>query len=258
MDAVVTAGGVPVPGDPLYPYCLGDNKAFLDIAGKPMIKWVLDALDQARLVDNIVIVGLPENKIVNAKKLAVCVASQNSLLENVRAGISKVLEINPDSQQVLLVSSDIPAINSAIVDWLINQTQTSDFDIYYNVISREVMEARYPESRRSYTKLKDMAVCGGDMNVVKARTVTTNEELWEKIINSRKNVFKQASLIGYDTLLLLMLRQISLDQAVRLVTKRLSITGQAIVCPYAEIGMDIDKPHQLEIIRRDLTSRISR
>jgi len=35
----------------------------------------------------------------------------------------------------------------------------------------------------------------------------------------------------------------------------LSIKGRAIVCPYAEVGMDVDKPHQLAIMRADLAKR---
>ena len=44
MDAIVTAGGIPRPEDPLYTYSHGDSKALIDVAGKPMIQWVLDAL----------------------------------------------------------------------------------------------------------------------------------------------------------------------------------------------------------------------
>ncbi len=45
MDAIVIAGGVPTPVEPLYPYTQGKPKALLDLCGKPMIQWVLDALE---------------------------------------------------------------------------------------------------------------------------------------------------------------------------------------------------------------------
>ncbi len=89
----------------------------------------------------------------------------------------------------------------------------TDEDVYYNVITAQVMEERYPGSKRSYTHLKDVEVCGGDLNVIRTMTVTGNDELWERIIASRKNVFKQAALLGYDTLLLLLLRQVTLEGA---------------------------------------------
>ncbi len=39
------------------------------------------------------------------------------------------------------------------------------------------------------------------------------------------------------------------------VVGRLNITGKAILCPYAEVGMDVDKLFQLEIMREDLKNR---
>lgn len=255
MDAIVTAGGIPQPGEPLYDFTKGEHKALLDIAGKPMIQWVLDALDEARSVEKVVIIGLPENCGINSKKLAAMLPNQGEMLENIRKGVNKLIEISPQAHHALAVSSDIPAITGEMVDWVVATAMETDDDIYYNIIKKEVMEKRFPTSKRSYTYLKDITLCGGDLNVIRTNTVLANEATWRKIIAARKNVFKQAALVGYDTLILLLLRAISLDQAVKTVTKRLNVTGRVIVCPYAEIGMDIDKPHQLEILRADLARR---
>jgi hypothetical protein len=174
--------------------------------------------------------------------------------------VHKSLELNKKTKHVLMVSSDIPAITSEIVDWIVNTSMKTDDDIYYNIIQREVMEKRFPGSNRTYTRLKDMDVCGGDMNVARAKLVVTEDEngLWEKISNARKSPIKQAALIGFDTLFLLLFRQLTLEMAVEKITNKLDITGQAIVCPYAEVGMDIDKPHQLEIIRKDIKKRLKK
>jgi GTP:adenosylcobinamide-phosphate guanylyltransferase len=257
MYAILTAGGVPQPGEPLYEYTQGINKALLDICGKPMIQWVLDALEGASTVDRIIIIGLPPDTSLNSSKIAAFVPTHGSMLENIRAGVFKVLDLNPDALHVLAVSSDIPGITSEMVDWVVKTTQETDHDLYYNIITRQVMETRYPTSKRSYTHLKEFDVCGGDMNVIRTTLVTGNDTLWEDIIAARKNVFKQASLIGFSTLILLLLRRINLDSALKRVTKKLNLRGRAIVCPYAEVGMDVDKPHQLEIMRADLQNRVA-
>ncbi len=59
-------------------------------------------------------------------------------------------------------------------------------------------------------------------------------------------------MIGLGTLLLILLRQLTLDQAVKRVCKRLGITGRAVRVPFAEIGMDVDKPFQFEMVQADL------
>jgi len=255
MDAIVTAGGIPQPGEPLYDFTQGQSKALLDIAGKPMIQWVLDALDGAQNIERVVIIGLDEGSGVTCAKLVGFLPNQGGMVDNIRTGILKMLEFDSKTRQVLLVSSDIPGITPEMVDWVISSAMQTDEDAYYNVIPREVMERVFPGSKRSYTKLKDMEICGGDMNLVRTSLVTSNDDIWQKLIASRKNVFKQAALIGYDTLFLLLLRWITIDVAVQRVAKRLKITGRAIVCPYAEVGMDVDKPHQLEIMRAYLAQR---
>jgi len=252
MDAMIIAGGVPQPGEPLYENTQGKPKASLDVCGKPMVQWVIDALEQAETVDKIVLIGLTKEDGLVSTKIQEYIPNQGSMLANVQAGMAKVKQINPAASHVLIASADIPAIRPEMVDWIVINAMKTNLDVYYSVIERSVMEARYPGSKRSYTRLKDMEVCGGDMNVARVIQGTDKDSLWEKLIQSRKNVFKQASLLGWDTLFLLLTRQITLERAVQKVTKRLNLTGQAVICPFAEVGMDIDKPFQLEIMTSDL------
>lgn len=256
MQAIITAGGVPHPEEPLYEYTQGKPKALVDVAGKPMAQWVLDALCDSPAIEEIVLIGLTEESGVQCDKISAYLPSQGGILENIRAGVEKVVEQHPETRHVLVASSDIPAITAETVDWLVGEAMQSDHDIYYSVVSRQVMEKRYPNSNRSYTHLKEAEVCGGDMNVIRALTVTKNEELWKKIIDARKSVLKQASLIGFSTLLLLLLRRLDLESGVKRVTERLDITGRVLFSPYAEIAMDVDKPHQLGILRADMAQKV--
>ncbi|HBX70672.1 MAG TPA: hypothetical protein DEH25_15155 [Chloroflexi bacterium] len=175
---------------------------------------------------------------------------------NVRASIDKVVEINPQADLILMVSSDIPAITTQMVDWVIDTALETEDDMYYNLITKDVMETRYPGSNRSFVKLKGVEVCGGDMNVVRASAAAGNDELWDRLISARKNAFKQAALFGFGTLFLLLTRQLSIEDAAPRASKQLGIRGRAIICPYAEVAMDVDKPHQFEIIRDDLEKQV--
>ena len=63
---------------------------------------------------------------------------------------------------------------------------------------------------------------------------------------------RQAGLLGLDNLLLVALHLVTLDKAVERICKRLEIKATALRCPYAEMAMDADNPHQLEILQQDL------
>jgi hypothetical protein len=179
------------------------------------------------------------------------------MLANIVAGVNKTLELNKKNKYVLIVSSDIPAIKPEMVDWLINTCMETKDDLYYGVCSRDVMEARFPDSKRTYTHLKDMDVCGADMNITHVRMATEHLDLWESLIGSRKSPLRQAGIIGLGTLFALFTRRLTLEDAVRRVCERIGVKGRAIIWSQAEPCMDVDKPSQLELLRADLAEQQS-
>lgn len=255
MDAIVLAGGIPQPNDPLYAYSNGDSKALIDVAGKPMVQWVLDALGEARQVDNVIVIGLSPKSGVTCKKPVHYISNQGRMLANIVAGVRKSLELDKKTKYVLVVSSDIPALQPEMVDWLVDTCMETKDDLYYGVCTREVMEARFPGSKRTYTRLKGIELCGADINVTHVRMATEHLDMWENLIGTRKSPLRQAGIIGLGTLFQVLTRTITLENLVEKVCKRIGIKGRAIVWQHAEACMDVDKPHQLELLRADLAKQ---
>lgn len=256
MYAIVTAGGIPNPEDPLYSYLKGDAKALVDVAGKPMVQWVLDALNNTQQVDEIILIGLSSKSGLVSAKTIHYIPNQGRMLANIVAGVNKALELNKKTEYVVIVSSDIPAIKGEMVDWLISRCMETKDDIYYGVCPRDVMETRYPDSRRTYTHLKDMDLCGADINVTHVSMATEHLDLWERLIGNRKSPMRQAAIIGVDIIWkIAVTHSLTLDALVEAVCKRLGIKGRAIVWDHAEPCMDVDKPHQLELLRADLVKQ---
>lgn len=251
-DALLTAGGIPQPGESLYEFSQGRSKGLIDIGGKPMVQWVLDALSGAQRIGRVVIVGLSEVDGLTCAKPLSYVPNQGEMLPNIRAGARKIVELNPDATHCLLVSSDTPAITAAMVDWVIGCMRVPEDEMLYNVIEKSVMEARFPDSRRTFTRLKGIEVCGGDLTPVALSVILSSTGAWEKLSAARKSPLKQAALVGFDTLLLALLRQLTIEDAARRASRSLGLRARAQLCPYAEIGMDVDKAHHLEVVRKDL------
>ncbi len=258
VDAVILAGGTPGPNDLIYPVTGGKPKALLPIAGKPMVQWVVDALDGSPHVGGLFVVGLPAETRLKTSRPIQFLPDGPSMLENILNGMRAAQQHRQQSEHILLASADIPAITAAMVDWTVTTSLQTDHDLYYSVVEKRVMEQRYPGSKRSYVRLSDAKVCGGDLNMVRLATATENADLWQRLIASRKSALKQAALLGYDLLLLLVLGRVSIAKAERMVSKRLHLKGRVLLSPFAEIAMDVDKPFQYELVRADLEQRTSR
>jgi molybdopterin-guanine dinucleotide biosynthesis protein A len=253
MNAIVTAGGIPQPGDKLYEYSKGKSKALIDVAGKPMIQWVLDALSDSKEVEQVIIIGLDSSSNLTCKKTLHYIPNQGRMLANIVAGVNKSLELNKNGEYVMIVSSDIPTVKSHMIDWLVQESMQTKDDLYYGVCPRDVMETRFPTSKRTYTKLKDMQVCGADVNIIHFSMATDHLDTWEELIGNRKSPLKQASVIGLDTFFQLFTRQFTLQGLVERASQRIGIKGRAIIWSHAEPCMDVDKPHQLELMRAELS-----
>lgn len=254
MDAIVLAGGIATEKDPLFTLSPGGLKALIPLAGKPMIQWVLDALDESGEFATISIIGLPTQSDVISKPHYHFLEDRGGIIENIQAGCQYLVDtLQRDPQQVAVTASaDIPAVQPHMVNWLVEQVKGSNHDLYYCVVEQQSMEKRYPGSRRTYVPLKGMRICGGDLNALRLHAALHTSPLTKKLAAARKNIVKQASLIGINTLTLLLLRQLDLHAAEHKISRRLGISGKALLCPYPEIGMDVDKPFQYDIILKDL------
>ena len=131
------------------------------------------------------------------------------------AGAEALVKHDPRTDIFLMTSSDIPALTPEMVDWVIGQSTQVDVDLQYFVIHRRDMEKRYPESRRTYTRFQDAELCSADIFLVKVDKVLNPDSRWRDLLNARKSPLKQAAIIGFDTLFLMLLRRITLQAAVK-------------------------------------------
>jgi molybdopterin-guanine dinucleotide biosynthesis protein A len=251
MDCIVLAGGVPQKEDPLYEYTQGRPKALLDVGGRSMLAWVLDALAGAQSIDRVILVGLQPVPQLETQMPAAVVADHGSLFGNLLAGVDALLELDPAVEQMAVCSGDIPLIEPFMVDDYVALCGDASVDVYYTIVERSAMEARFPGSRRSYVHLADGDYAGGDIFVARPAIAYSRRQLWVELTNMRKHALRQARRVGVRTLIRLLMHRLSLADAERRASVAFGVTGRAVVAPYPELGMDVDKPHQYEICRRE-------
>lgn len=252
MHCAITAGGRPKPDDPLYAYTQGQAKAFLDMGGRTMLERVIDGLQSSRYVEDIVVVGLSEEegkRLKCSRPVSAFLPDQGSLFANTLAGVKWVNQFRPGSQQIILSSADIPLISGPILDNFIESCQPFDRVLYYTMVSREVMEKRFPNSKRTFVRLKDAEIAGGDIFLAQTKITDTNHELWKAATNARKHAWQLARIVGFWTLFKYLTRQLSLAEIEATGSRMLKAPVKIILSPHAELGMDGDKPHQVDLLR---------
>lgn len=168
VDAVILAGA---PNDgQLKNVDQSKWEASIPIQGKPMVTYVIEALQQSALIAEIVVVGPLELQEIIPSQVTF-VEAADSLPDNV----FRALDVLKKKNNILLVTSDIPFVHSEAIDDFIVRCGELDGDVYYPLISKEANQQHFPEAVRTYFTLKEGVFTGG--NILLASP--------ESIINSR-------------------------------------------------------------------------
>ena len=248
MNVLITAGGIPTPEDSLYEATRGGYKALISVAGKPVIQWIVDAFSGVADIKEIVIVGLPPETPIQTTKILHFLPDQGDLILNTRTGLSELRRIDPQAEYGLMCAGDVPAIRAEMVDWFMKAIPALQADLVYTVVEQRVMDSAFPESKRTFLRLKDGPICGGDVFAISLDPRVQEHPIWEKLVSARKKPLKQAAMFGFDTLFLVLTRQITRASLEQRISQKLGLKGRTLATPYAEMGMDVDKLFQLQMV----------
>jgi molybdopterin-guanine dinucleotide biosynthesis protein A len=255
MHCLILAGGNVRPEDPLYPYTNGRPKALIDMGDRKMLERVIEALQSAEQVEDILVVGIdPElaaQQIIPFSRPVHFLPDQGGMVANMLAGAAWFRRHLPQVEIVLGCSADIPAITGPIVERFIDACRPWDKAVYYSFVERDTLESRFPLSRRTYSRISGREVAGGDMVIARVEVVERNQELIESLTGARKKPWQIAGVVGLRMLLKFLFGRVKFEDIEETASRILGMPAAAILFDRAEIAMDADKPHQVELLRSD-------
>ena len=255
LDVVVTAGYDPGRPDPLATAMGVPQKALIDVAGRPLVWWTVNALCRCPSVGRIVVVGIDPSLRLDLEPGVECLPNLPDHLENVLHGVRHLLRYRPDMEYGIIASGDVPLLRPETVTWFINACLADRYDLYYSIVQDRVMEAQFPGAGRSYVRMKEGRFCGGDLFLFKTSVFQANLPMARRLMAERKHPLRQARLFGWRTLAKVVLGRLSIAEGEQVASRLLGCRTKVIISPHADLGMDVDKPHQLEMARRLLTAR---
>lgn len=249
FDVIVLAGQDPDHPDPLAVENGVANKVLIPLAGRPMIEHVLQPLVDNPVINHIVLIGFDMYEGVGTGANLHCLPGHGSIFDNVMSGFAWLADHVPPAHHALVLTGDIPLITRAQIDWFLQACQPLDKDVYWGIVERTTMEKSFPESRRSYLPLVEGRFCNGGLYLARIEAALGRQALIGQLIEQRKHVFRQLWMLGPGVIVKFLLRRLRLADLVAVMERLLRVRGEVIPLPFAETGMDVDKPHQLAQVR---------
>lgn len=236
MDAIVLAGG---PHDELAAHTPGaPNKAFVEINGATLVERTLRALRDSASVGRIVVVAPPRAHGSAALALADEVRPDGvRIRDSLRSGLAGT---DPDAD-VLISASDLPVLTPQSIDDYVARAKRADADLTYGCLEKSIHMAAFPEAPHTWAHLRDGDYCGTGFITMKPRVWPALERVIERLGEARKNPLKLASLFGWRILWRYALKRLTIAQAEARASYVIGAPVRAIVSPYAEIGINVDR-----------------
>jgi len=188
------------------------------------------------------------SQIFRGERVAVA-NSGSGIMENIESGLNGL----PEAKRVLLVTSDIPMLTSRAVDDFLDLCGDMSGDLYYPVIKKQVVEEKFPSTRRTYVRMKEDVFTGGNLFLINPAVFKKCAKNGKKIITLRKSPLRLCRLLGLGFVIKFLLRTLSLREAQAKVSQLLGgIRGIVVVSAFPEVGVDVDKPGDLELVLKTM------
>jgi GTP:adenosylcobinamide-phosphate guanylyltransferase len=250
FDAVVMAGGG--KADQLTEQAGVTNKAFILLNGKQLLGYVLDSLSMTPSIERVVVVG-PERELESLRQQGyrfAVVPEAGGMLDNAAAALQEV----DQSRLCLIVTGDIPLLNRQVLEEFLALCAPYDRDLYYPVLTRESCQGRFPETRRTYVRLKEGTFTGGNLMLIRPGWLALNRHRLEMFIAYRKKPLKLLRILPPLFTLKFLFKRLSLSDLENVFSRLLQLQARAVLCDLVEIGTDVDKISDLEVVRKALST----
>lgn len=247
--------------DPLAQATGVGHRALLEVAGVPMLLRVVRTLAAMPEVGRI-IVSIDDPAALNDQPELSARVVDGSLevhqcLASPSRSVLDVLENVAPAGRVLVTTADHALLTPEITEYFLSRVERSNADVLVGLVSRRVIEARFPDTTRTYLRMRGDAWSGANLFAFRTPEGRRAAAFWRRAESFRKQPWRVVSAFGPVNLLLFLLRRLDLDAALERASKVIGARVAAVTLPFAEAAIDVDRPSDLELVTRLLSKNRS-
>ncbi|MBV9646536.1 MAG: nucleotidyltransferase family protein [Candidatus Eremiobacteraeota bacterium] len=245
MTALVLAGGPRDDVAALDPSAA--NKAFVHIAGRTLLRRVIEALRGVPRVGRIIVVAPPSVATHPDVLLAdEWRPSGERITQSLAAGLAGL----EPAQLALIAVADLPILTGVAIEEFCRAAEESGCDIAYSCVERQRHEGQFSGVPHTWARLREGEFCGGGLVALRPRANPALAHFLDRLGAARKRPLRLASIFGYDVLVRYALRRLTIADAERRASELVQAAVRAVPSPYPEIAINVDRPSDVPLAER--------
>ena len=233
------------PDEPLAVYGGVSHKAMIEVGGKPMLVRVVEALGAAGIGRIVVVIERPE--LVEA--LGLPGVETFPAATGPSASVQAALEAF--GTPLLVTTADHALLRPEWVRALLEGVPAGA-DIAAGLARSEVVMAAAPDTRRTFLRFSDGAFSGCNLFYFATPASKGVAALWREVEAQRKHPLKLLARLGPLTAARYATGTLSLRAALDRLGALAGVRAEAVELPFGQAAIDVDKPADLDLVRRIL------
>ena len=250
VTALVLAG-IRQNGDPLAEAHGVRSKAFIKIAGRSMLGYVLAALSES-LVETPVFLSGHEGNPALPEQENWPPFTTGPTASSPAASVLAAAETGKLSFPILVTTCDHTLLSPEIINTFIHSGLKTEADLVVGLATRETVESSYPDVARTYLKLGMQAYSGCNLFLLKNSNSLKAIRFWQSAEVHRKRPWRIAWDFGIISALRILLGRADLDRTFSIASQALGVTAKPALLPFANAAIDVDKPSDLALVKQIL------
>ena len=158
-------------------------------------------------------------------------------------------------QPFLVTTADHALLTPEILDFVVTAAARSEADLLVGFVARSVVQARYPESPRTYFRFRGEAWTGANLFVFRTAQSRRAADFWVRAERHRKRPWRLVTAIGPGLLAGYWLGRLDLAAALQRASQRIGTRVEALSLPFAEAAIDVDREADLILAEAILAQR---
>ncbi len=252
--AIVLAGERP-EGDPLAHSHDVPAKALIRVGGHTLLERVVRALLDSPGIADVVVLAQDIERLRTGEPSGVLQHPEVRMLTSGRGISTSIAAVagTADAPWPLLVTTaDNALLTPARVSAFL--AGAGRCDIALGFAERSVVEARFPDTRRTWLKFRDGHFSGANLFAFRGPASLRALDHWSAVEQDRKKGLRLIASFGPVLLLRALTRTIGLREGLSRIGRRWGMDAGVVVLD-AEAPIDVDKPADLALVRRILEQR---
>jgi GTP:adenosylcobinamide-phosphate guanylyltransferase len=231
-------------------------KALIRVDGEPMLGRVAQTLLASPSVGRIVVLAQDPEPLLTGElgwmALEPRIATARAG-DGISASVGRLAGTEAAPWPVLVTTADHPLLRPEMVETFI--AGTGGADSAFAMVERSIVERVHPDTKRTWLKAADGHYSGANLFALINPSSRAGTDFWARAEKDRKRTLKLLTFLGPGIFLRAITRTISLQDAAERAGRKMGFRLKAVLLPFAEAAIDVDKPADLALAERILAAR---